>query len=83
LNAGFSHESVSPKPQSIPYGLFRKFAEIFIAQGAPVVSLIPVGHLKLRIPPRIFEKIEINLRLFLGAWGKMICEKLNLKQKIL
>jgi hypothetical protein len=36
------HESVSPKPLSIPLRtlrIFRKFAEIFAAQGAPPVSL--------------------------------------------
>jgi hypothetical protein len=34
--SGFFHESVSPKPLSIPLGpfrIFRKFAEIFAAQG--------------------------------------------------
>ncbi len=38
----FYHESVSPKPLSIPLGHFRyffqKFSEIFVAQGAPPVS---------------------------------------------
>ncbi len=41
----------------------------------PLVSLIPVVHLD-------FEKFEMTLVLFSGAWGKMIHEK-NLKQKIL
>jgi hypothetical protein len=47
----------------------------------PPVSLTPVVHLDLRISPRIFEKIEMTLVLFSGAWGKVIHEK-NLKQKI-
>jgi hypothetical protein len=68
------YESISPKPLSIPlrpFRIFRKFAEIFAAQGALMVSttpvvpvakfaagvLIPVVHLELRISPRIFEKI--------------------------
>jgi hypothetical protein len=40
------NESVSPKPQSIPLGLFqifRKFAEIFTCQGAPPVSITPAA----------------------------------------
>jgi hypothetical protein len=45
----YFHESVSPKPLSIPLGrfeLFRKFAEIFAAQGAPpLVSLTPVAKI--------------------------------------
>jgi hypothetical protein len=43
--SGFFHESVSPKPLTIPLGpfnFFRKFAEIFSAQGLPPVSLTPV-----------------------------------------
>jgi hypothetical protein len=41
------------------------------------VSLIPVVDLDLRISPRIFEKkkLEMTLKLFSGAWGKMIHEK--------
>ncbi len=45
----FFHESVSPKHLSIPLGPFRflrKFAEIFVAQGAPTVSLTPVADEK-------------------------------------
>jgi hypothetical protein len=40
--SGFSGESVSPKPLSIPlepFQIFRKFLEILAAQGAPLVSL--------------------------------------------
>jgi hypothetical protein len=40
LTSGFFHESVSPKPPSIPVGLFQVFsksADIFAAQGAPPV----------------------------------------------
>ncbi len=62
----------SPKPLSIPldrFNFFRKFTEIFAAQGAlsgkfavGVVDtcgiLPPVVHLDLRISPRIFEKIQ-------------------------
>jgi hypothetical protein len=39
--SGFFHESVSPL--SIPLGpfqIYRKFVEIFAAQGAPLVSLM-------------------------------------------
>jgi hypothetical protein len=35
----------------------------------------------IRILPRIFEKIEINLILYLGAWGRWFMEK-KLNQKI-
>ncbi len=43
--SGFFHESVSPKPLSIPFGpFFRKFLEIFAAQVAPPVSLTPVAN---------------------------------------
>ncbi len=35
----------------------------------------PVVHLHFRISPRIFEKIQNDLMLFWGAWGKMIHEK--------
>jgi hypothetical protein len=34
----------------------------------------------VELSPQIFEKIEMTLMLFLGAWGKMIHEK-NLKEK--
>ncbi len=47
LTSGFFHESVSPKPLSIPLGpfhIFQKFDEIFAAQGAPPVSLTPVAN---------------------------------------
>ncbi len=44
----------------------------------PLVFLIPVVHLDLRISPRMFEKFEMTLGLFSGAWGKMIHEKLQL-----
>ena len=52
------------------FDFFRKFAEIFAAQGAPPVSLIPVVHLDLRISPRIFEKIRIGPNAILWGWGK-------------
>jgi hypothetical protein len=45
----FFHESVSPKPLRIPFRpfqIFRKFAEIFAAQGAPSVSLPQVANEK-------------------------------------
>jgi hypothetical protein len=48
--SGFFHESSSPKPLKILLGsflIFRKFAEIFASQGAPV-STTPVVHLELR-----------------------------------
>jgi hypothetical protein len=41
LTSGFFHESVSPKPLSIPLGpfqIFSKIAEIFAAQGHFKVS---------------------------------------------
>jgi hypothetical protein len=43
----FFMNQFSPQPQSIPLGpfqVFRKFAEIFAAQGAPPVSLPPVAN---------------------------------------
>jgi hypothetical protein len=46
----FFSELVSPKPLSIPLGpfrIFRKFAEIFAAQGTPLVSLTPVANEKI------------------------------------
>jgi hypothetical protein len=37
--------------------------------------LIPVVHLDLQKSPRILKKFEMTLKLFSGAWGKMIYEK--------
>jgi hypothetical protein len=69
---------------------FRKFAEIFAAQGATLVSTTPVangktkirkiliilfGQLDLQISSRIFKKFEMTLMTFSGAWGKVIHEK--------
>ncbi len=48
----FFHESVSPKLWGYHSGrfeFFRKFAEIFAAQGAPPVSLTPVANEKISI----------------------------------
>ncbi len=42
--SGFFLEPVSPKPLIIPLGPFRKFAEIFVAQGLPPVLLTPVAN---------------------------------------
>ncbi len=50
--SGFFHESVSTKPLSIPFGLFRgfrQFAEIFAAQNARRVWLTPVQMKKSSI----------------------------------
>jgi hypothetical protein len=47
----------------------------------PPVSLTPVANLELRISPRIFEKIQMTLMVYSGAWGKLIHEK-NQKSKI-
>ncbi len=47
--SGFFHESVSPQPQSISlrrFEFFRKFAEVFEAQGLPPVSTTPVANRK-------------------------------------
>jgi hypothetical protein len=48
LSSSFFHESVSPKPLTIPVGpfleFFRKFEEIFAAQGAPPVLLTPAAN---------------------------------------
>jgi hypothetical protein len=41
---------------------------------APVSTTLVV-HLGLRIAPRIFEKIEIALMVYSGAWEKLIYEK--------
>ena len=51
-------------------------------QGAnlPPVSLIPVVHLDLRMPPRIFENIRNDpIVLFSRASGKMIMKKSEAK----
>jgi hypothetical protein len=79
-----------------PFRIFSKIrGDFFASQCAPLVSTtpavpvanlppvssIPVVHLNLQISPRMFEKFEMTLMLFLGAWGNMIHEK-NLKQKI-
>jgi hypothetical protein len=43
------YESVSPKPLIIPLGrfeFFRKYAQIYAAQGAPPVSLTPLANEK-------------------------------------
>ncbi len=42
----------------------------YCSQCLPPVSLIPVVNLHLWISLRIFEKIEITLMLFSGAWGE-------------
>jgi hypothetical protein len=47
----------------------------------PPVSTTPVVHLKLRISPRIFEKIQKGPMGYSGAGRKLIHEK-NLKSKI-
>jgi hypothetical protein len=51
LTSGFLHGLVSPKPLITPLGpfkiFFRKFTEIFAAQGAPPVSLTPVANEKI------------------------------------
>ncbi len=54
-----------------------KFAAAVVDTGGklPLVLLIPVVHLDFRISPQIFEKFEMILMLFLGAWGKAIHEK--------
>ncbi len=47
------------------FEFFRKFAEIFAAQGAPPVSTTPVANLHLSIPLRpfrIFSKIRGDIR---------------------
>jgi hypothetical protein len=45
------------------------------------VPMTPVVHIELRISPRIFEKFEMALMVYSGAWGKLIHEK-NQKSKI-
>jgi hypothetical protein len=40
---------------------------------------MPVVALDLRISPQMLKRIEVNLTLFSGVWGKMIHEK-NLQQ---
>jgi hypothetical protein len=56
------------------FEFFRKFAEIFAAQGAPPVSLTPVANGKNLQS----KKFEITLMLLSGAWGKVIHEAKNL-----
>jgi hypothetical protein len=49
---------VSLKPLSIPLGpflIFRKFAEIFAAQGAPLVLLTPVANGKKSSLIKVFD----------------------------
>jgi hypothetical protein len=41
----------------------------------PLVSTTPVVHLKLRISPRIFEKIRNGPDGILWGWGELIHEK--------
>jgi hypothetical protein len=51
--SGFFHESVSPQPQSIalgPFKFFRKVAEIFASQGAPLVSTTPAANFSTSFP---------------------------------
>jgi hypothetical protein len=63
------------------FKFFRKFADIFAAQGLPLVSLtpvanfppvslIPVVHLALQISPQIFEKIQNGSDGILWGWGE-------------
>ncbi len=59
-----------------PFRIFPKFAEIFAAQGAPLVSLIPVVHLYLRLSPQMFEKIQNGPNGTLWerhAWKRLTC----------
>jgi hypothetical protein len=46
----------------------------------PSVSTTPVVHIELRVSPRIFEKFEMALMIYIGAWLKLIHEK-NQKSK--
>ena len=41
----------------------------------PTVSFTPVADLELQISPRIYEKIEMTLMVYSGAWGKLIHKK--------
>ncbi len=63
----FFYESVSYKPLSIPLGQFRKFTEIFAAQGAPLVSL---HRWQMK---KIFNQKSFNY--FLGT---PLCSRINI-----
>jgi hypothetical protein len=65
----FFHESVSPKPLSIPLGPFLIFSKI---RGDICNSKCTSG---------VVEKIRNDPNVISGAWEKVIHEK-NLKQKI-
>ncbi len=69
--------------QKSRFEFFRKFAEIFAAQGAPPVSLIPVVHLDLRLLylREFSKKFETVLMQYSGAGGKLIHQKTQ-KQNI-
>ncbi len=84
------YESVSPKPLSVPLGPFRIFSKISgdicssrCTTGINNTSVITSGVPSLaNISANFWIKIETNLMLFSGTWGKMIYEKTR-KQKIL
>ncbi len=62
-----------PSPRVYHLGrfeFFRKFAEIFAAQGWPPVSTTPVVNLELGISPRIFEKFRNGPKGILWGWGE-------------
>ncbi len=59
--------------QNVKFNTGGKFATGTGDTSGPVanlspVSSIPVVHLDLRISRRIFEKFEMTLNLFSGAW---------------
>jgi hypothetical protein len=63
LTSVFFHESVPPKPLSILLGPFLIFlADIFAAQGAPLMSLTPVANIKKS------SIIKVLLILFEHLW---------------
>ncbi len=65
---------VNSKTQRCP----NKIIKTFLLEGffhLPPVSLTPVANLKLRISPRIFEKIRNGPNGIIEAWGKLIQEK--------
>jgi hypothetical protein len=58
--------------------ILNKLIQTFLIEDffhLPPVSMTPMAHLKLQIPPQIFEKCETARMVYSGAWGKLSHEK--------
>jgi hypothetical protein len=60
--------------QRCPNKIINNFLLEDFSQLQPV-STTPVIHLEPRISPRIFEKFEMAVMVYSGAWGKLIHAK--------